>query len=131
MAKSRTHSQPLPRRAKSRAGQQQVPVIGLEAEFTLYVNDQKKKPEDIFGTAQAFVRKKMLPRKGRSFQLPVGGAVYFDTGVVEVATPIIEIEADCAVRAGRTLWEQLEFIRGELDAWESARGKRIRLEGFS
>ncbi len=106
-------------------------MIGLEAEFTLYVGDEKRKPEEVFGTAQAFVRQKMLPRKGRSFQLPVGGAVYFDTGVIEVATPIIEIEPDCAVRAGRTLWEQIEFVRGELDAWETAHGQRVRLEGFS
>jgi hypothetical protein len=73
----------------------------------------------------------MLPRKGRSFQLPVGGAVYFDTGVIEVATPIIEIETGCAARAGRTLWEQIEFVREELDAWEIAHQQRIRLEGFS
>ena len=108
-----------------------VPVIGLEAEFTLYVDDVKRRPEEVFGSAQNFVRQKMLPRKGRSFQLPVGGAVYFDTGVIEVATPIIEIEAGCAVRAGRTLWEQIEFIRGELDAWEISHGQRVRLEGFS
>lgn len=108
-----------------------MPVIGLEAEFTLYVDDVKCLPEDVFGTAQKFVRQKMLPRKGRSFQLPVGGAVYFDTGVIEVATPIIEIEAGCAARAGRTLWEQIEFVREELDAWEIAQQQRIRLEGFS
>ncbi len=120
----------LPRRLVTRrAGP--VPVIGLEAEFTLYVDDVKRLPEEVFGNAQEFVRQKMLPRKGRSFQLPVGGAVYFDTGVIEVATPIIEIEAGCAVRAGRTLWEQIEFVRGELDAWEIANSHRLRLEGFS
>src|SRR4051812_17704569 len=120
----------FPRRlAARRAGP--VPVIGLEAEFTLYVDDVKCLPEDVFGSAQKFVRQKMLPRKGRSFQLPVGGAVYFDTGVIEVATPIIEIEGGCAVRAGRTLWEQIEFIREELDAWEAAHSQRVRLEGFS
>ncbi|MEI9895950.1 MAG: hypothetical protein WDN28_19275 [Chthoniobacter sp.] len=104
---------------------------GSKREFTLYVDDVKRLPEEVFGTAQEFVRQKMLPRKGRSFQLPVGGAVYFDTGVIEVATPIIEIEAGCAPRAGRTLWEQIEFVRGELDAWELANGQRVRLEGFS
>jgi hypothetical protein len=128
MVKTGKFSSSLRRRASSRG---QVPVIGLEAEFTLYVDDEKRKPEEVFGTAQAFVRQKMLPRKGRSFQLPAGGAVYFDTGVIEVATPIIEIEAGCAVRAGRTLWEQIEFIRAELDAWEAANGARVRLEGFS
>jgi hypothetical protein len=128
MAKTGKQSHSLRRRGTSRGP---MPVIGLEAEFTLYVDDVKQKPEEIFGTAQKFVRQKMLPRQGRSFQLPVGGAVYFDTGVIEVATPIIEIEPGCAVRAGRTLWEQIEFVRGELDAWEAAHGKRVRLEGFS
>jgi hypothetical protein len=108
-----------------------VPVIGLEAEFSLYVDDAKRRPEEVFGNAQKFIRQKMLPRKGRSFQLPVGGAVYFDTGVIEVATPIIEIEDDCAVRAGRTLWEQIEFVRGELDVWQTEHANLIRLEGFS
>lgn len=116
---------------RHKLGHGPAPVIGLEAEFSLFVGEEKCRPEQVFGTAQRFVRQKMLPRKGRSFQLPAGGAVYFDTGVIEVATPIIEIEADCAVRAGRTLWEQLEFVRGELDAWEAAHGKRVRLEGFS
>jgi hypothetical protein len=128
MAPSSKTSKSL-RRLPARAGQ--VPVIGLEAEFTLYVGEEKRKPEDVFGTAQAFVRHKMLPRKGRSFQLPVGGAVYFDTGVIEVATPIIEIEPGCAVRAGRTLWEQIEYVRGELDDWEKKNRQRVRLEGFS
>jgi hypothetical protein len=124
----------LPRRRVARRPARAIPstpVIGLEAEFTLYVDDVKRRPEEVFGTAQKFVRQKMLPRKGRSFQLPVGGAVYFDTGVIEVATPIIEIEHGCAVRAGRTLWEQIEFVRGELDAWETDHGRRVRLEGFS
>ena len=69
----------------------QLPVIGLEAEFTLFLDEEKRRPEEVFRTPQAFVRGRMLPRKGSSFQLPAGGAVYFDTGVIEVATPIIEI----------------------------------------
>ena len=129
MAASPKLSKSSRRHAASRDGQ--LPVIGLEAEFTLYVGGEKRKPEEVFGTAQSFIRQKMLPRKGRSFQLPAGGAVYFDTGVIEVATPIIEIEEGCAARAGRTLWEQIEYIRGELDAWEKAHGQLVRLEGFS
>jgi hypothetical protein len=60
-----------------------------------------------------------------------GGALYFDTGVIELATPIIEIARGCAVRAGRCLWEQIGFVREELDAWEQEKGRRARLEGFS
>ena len=84
------------------------------------VRQEKRKPEHIFKNPQRIVRERMIPRTGRSFHMPSGGAIYFDTGVIEVATPIIEIERGCCVRAGRSLWEQIEFLRGELDAWEKA-----------
>jgi hypothetical protein len=103
----------------------------LEAEFTLYVDGVQKRPEAVFGNPRHMVREKMMPRPGRSWQLPSGGALYFDTGVVEVATPVVEIGPECVLRAVRSLWEQIAFIRGELNAWESAKGVSIRLEGFS
>ena len=34
-------------------------------------------------------------------------------------------------RAGRSLWESIGYIRGELDAWERRTGRRARLAGFS
>src|SRR2546421_184509 len=95
--------------------QPRKPVIGLEAEFTLFVRDQKKLPEHVFKNPQAIVRERMMPREGRSFHMPSGGAIYFDTGVIEVATPIIEIERGCCARAVRSLWEQIIFLRKELD----------------
>src|SRR5688572_15765792 len=79
------------------SSQTRIPVIGLESEFTVYVQEEKRLPEHIFKTPQQIVRAKMLPRTGRSFHLPSGGALYFDTGVIEVATPIIEIEDGCCV----------------------------------
>ena len=63
--------------------------------------------------------------------MPSGGAVYFDTGVIEVATPIIELEKGCCVRAGRSLWEQIAYLRQELNAWEERKGTPVRLQGFS
>jgi len=107
------------------------PVIGLEAEFSLFIDDVQKRPEDIFGTPQNLVRRKMIPRTGRSFQLPAGGAIYFDTGVIEVATPIVELEPGCCYRATRLLWEQIQYLRKELDAWAEREGCRARLQGFS
>ena len=106
-------------------------VIGYEAEFNVYVGDVKRRPEAVFGNPQRIVREAMIPRTGRSFHMPSGGAVYFDTGVIEVATPIIEIEEGCCARAGRSLWEQIGYLRRELDAWEARRGTRVRLQGFS
>ena len=107
------------------------PVIGLEAEFSLFIDDVQRRPEDIFGTPQNLIRRRMIPRTGRSFQLPAGGAIYFDTGVIEVATPIVELEPGCCYRATRLLWEQIRYLRKELDAWSERNGCRARLQGFS
>src|SRR5437773_2155694 len=106
-------------------------VIGLEAEFSLIIDDVRQRPEKIFGTPQRLVRRKMLPRMGRSFQLPSGGAIYFDTGVIEVATPIVELEPGCCYRATRLLWEQIHYVGRELRHWSRRHKCRARLQGFS
>jgi hypothetical protein len=106
-------------------------AIGLESEFTVVVDGQQERPEDVFGSPTAIVRQQMMHRTGRSYHLPTGGAIYFDTGVVEVATPVIEIARGCAARAGRSLWESILFVREELDAWEREQGRDVRLVGFS
>ncbi|MFN2475645.1 MAG: hypothetical protein ABR526_04805 [Chthoniobacterales bacterium] len=107
------------------------PVIGIEAEFTLFVDDVKCRPEEVFGTPRNLISVPMLPRTGRSFQLPSGGAIYFDTGVIEVATPIVEFEPGCAYRATRLLWEQIRYVREELDQWSTRNRCTCRLQGFS
>ena len=109
----------------------QLAAIGMEAEFVLLIDDEPARPEDIFGSPRAFIRGDLMHRKGTSYHLPTGGAVYFDTGVIEIATPVIEIEKGCATRAGRSLWEGIQFIREELDAWEKREGHNARLMGFS
>ena len=106
-------------------------VIGLEAEFNLFVDGKRRRPEKVFGDPSRLVRKKMIPRTGKSFQLPAGGAIYFDTGVIEVATPIVELERGCCYRATRLLWEQIRYLRAELDHWSKLHGRECRLQGFS
>jgi hypothetical protein len=106
-------------------------VMGLEAEFNLIVDERRRRPEKVFGDPSRLVRRKMIPRTGKSFQLPSGGAIYFDTGVIEVATPIVELERGCCYRATRLLWEQIRYLRRELDHWEKRHGCRCRLQGFS
>jgi len=106
-------------------------VIGLEAEFNLFINGRRRRPEKIFGDPSRLVRRRMIPRTGRSFQLPAGGAIYFDTGVIEVATPIIELERGCCYRATRLLWEQIRYLRRELDHWAKRHKCRCLLQGFS
>src|SRR3954463_13889865 len=128
MSKPRTPPLAL-RRRPATAGP--LAVVGMESEFTLYVQEEKRLPKNVFLNPQAIVREKMIPRTGKSYHLPSGGALYFDTGVIEVATPIIEVEQGCAVRVVRSLWEQIGFLRAELDAWETRKAATARLEGFA
>src|SRR5919112_5870939 len=109
----------------------QLAAIGMEAEFAVIMDGVQVRPEDIFGSPKRIIREKMMHRKGRSYHLPTGGAVYFDTGVIEVATPVIELAPGCAARAGRSLWESIRFLREELDDWERREGKEVHLVGFS
>ncbi len=129
---STRHAAKLPKGGESNAGRTaNLAAIGLEAEFSVVLDGQPVKPEDVFRSPRRIVRGPMMHRTGRSYHMPTGGAVYFDTGVIEIATPVIEIEPGCAARAGRSLWESIRFLRTELDAWEIRRGHTVHLAGFS
>lgn len=106
-------------------------AMGIESEFTVLLDGEPVKPEDVFKSPTNIVRQPMIHRTGHSYHLPTGGAVYFDTGVIEIATGMFEIEQGCAARAGRALWENIRYLRGELDAWEHAHGHNVDLAGFS
>jgi hypothetical protein len=112
-------------------GRLQLAAIGMEAEFSLVVDGFPARPESVFGDPRAFLGDKRMHRVGTSYHLSNGGAVYFDTGVIEVATPVIEITRGCAARAGRSLWEGILEVREALDRWERASGHDSRLVGFS
>jgi len=113
------------------AGRLQLAAMGMEAEFSVEVDGSPARPEEVFGSPRAFVRGELMHRQGTSYHLPTGGAVYFDTGVIEIATPVIEIERGAAARAGRSLWESILYLREELDDWERRTGREVRLAGFS
>jgi len=119
------------RKGEAKPHSLRVAAVGLEAEFSLFIDEQAERPEEIFGSPRAFIRGPLHHRRGTSFQLPTGAAVYFDTGVIELATPPIELDRGCMARAGRLLWEAITFLRGELDAWENRTGHMVRLAGFS
>jgi hypothetical protein len=108
-----------------------LPVIGLEAEFRVFVDGREVLPEEYWRAPSAFITRPLLRRSSKSSQLPTGGAVYFDGGVLEVVTPVIEIASQCTARAVRSLWEQIGFVRDQLDGWEQRNAKNVRLEGFS
>jgi hypothetical protein len=108
-----------------------LPVIGIEAEFKVYLDEAEVTPEEVWKTPSGFIDRPLLRRTNKSSQLPTGGAVYFDGGVLEVVTPVIEIAPQCTARVVRSLWEQIGFVRDELTKWEQRSGKRVRLEAFS
>ncbi len=109
----------------------ELAAVGLEAELTLLVDDRPADPAAVFGDPRGFIREPLMHRVGTSYHLPNGAVVYFDTGVIEVATPAIEMEPGCMSRAARSLWEALHFVRAHLDRWEHDSGHRARLQGFS
>lgn len=117
--------------AAARDATPSLSAIGLEAEFAVVLDGQPVRPEDVFGSPRKIVRGPLVHRTGRSYHLPTGSAVYFDTGVIELATPMIELERGCAARAGRVLWESIRFLRRELDAWQEHDGHDVNLVGFS
>jgi len=106
-------------------------AIGIESEFIFVLNEREVNPRDVFEDPRGFIRGELMHRIASSYHIPTGGAVYFDNGVIEVATPLVEIERGCAVRAGRSLWESIMFVRDELDEWERRTANSTRLLAFS
>jgi len=107
------------------------PVTGMEAEFNVVMDGVEIDPRKFWGSPTAFIDQPLLPRTRSSLQLPTGGAVYFDRGVIEVVTPVIELAPGCTARVVRNLWEQIAFVRDELTKWEAKSGKHIRLKAYS
>src|SRR5687767_5397299 len=105
-------------------------AIGLEAEFALVVDGEPRKVEEVFRDPRDFIGSALVHRRGTSYHLPTGGIVYFDTGVIEVATPLIEIERGCGTRATRSLWESILVVRDGLAGWEQRKGRTAARGGF-
>ena len=84
---TRTRKRPRPEeRLEVQSRGVSLGAMGIESEFTVLLDGRAVKPEDVFQTPTNIVREKMLHRTGRSYHLPTGGALYFDTGVIELAT---------------------------------------------
>jgi hypothetical protein len=107
------------------------PVMGIEAEFEVHVDGERVIPETYWGTPGAFITLPLGAQGANNPQLPTGGSVYFDQGVIEVVTPVIELAPGCSARAVRNLWEQIGFVRDELTRWGARTSHEGRLAGFS
>src|SRR5688500_19288438 len=108
-----------------------MPVCGMEAEFNVVMDGKEIDPRKFWGDPTAFIDQPLLRRTRSSLQLPTGGAVYFDRGVIEVVTPVIELAPGCTARVVRNLGEQIAFVRDELTKWEGKTGRHIRLKAYS
>src|SRR5918996_4795326 len=108
-----------------------LPVTGMEAEFNVYLDGVEIDPRAYWGQPRAFIDQPLLSREKSSYQIPTGGAVYFDRGVIEVVTPVIELAPGCTARVVRNLWEQIGFVRNELTKWEVRKGRDVRLKAYS
>jgi hypothetical protein len=108
-----------------------MPVTGMEAEFNVVLDGVEIDPREYWGRPAAFIDRPLLSREKSSYQIPTGGAVYFDRGVIEVVTPVIELAPGCSGRVVRNLWEQITFVRDELTKWETRTGHHVRLKAYS
>lgn len=109
----------------------EMPVMGMESEFNVWIDDVEIDPKKYWGVPAAFIDRPLLPRQKSSLQLPTGGAVYFDRGVIEVVTPVIELAPRSTARMVRNLWEQVGFVRDQLTRWEKRSGHTVRLKAYS
>jgi hypothetical protein len=109
----------------------EMPAIGMESEFNVWVDGEEVVPEKYWSHPSEFMDRELLPRTEKSLQLPTGGAVYFDRGVIEVVTPVIEIAPGCTARVVRNLWEQIGFVRAQLTRWEQLTNHQVQLKAYS
>src|SRR5947209_788297 len=108
-----------------------MPVIGMESEFNVWLDEVEINPEPIWKHPKAFIDAPLLHREQTSAHIPTGGAAYFDRGVIEVVTPVIELAPQATARMVRNLWEQIQFVRDQLTNWEQKTGHTVRLKAYS
>lgn len=105
--------------------------MGMEAEFNVWLDEVEINPEPYWIHPKAFIDAPLLKREKTSSHIPTGGAVYFDRGVIEVVTPVIELSPGCSARVVRSLWEQIGFVREHLTRWGQRTGHEVRLKAYS
>jgi hypothetical protein len=108
-----------------------MPVMGMESEFNVWLDEAEINPESYWKHPKAFIDTPLLEREKTSSQIPTGGAVYFDRGVIDVVTPVIELAPHSTARMVRNLWEQIGFVRDQLTRWGKKEGHTVRLKAYS
>src|SRR2546421_2610594 len=118
-------------RLRARRTWLEMPVCGMESEFNVWLDEVEINPEVYWKHPGNFIDRALLPREKSSLQLPTGGAVYFDRGVIEVVTPVIELAPASTARMVRNLWEQIGFVRDQLTQWGDENDHVVRLKAYS
>ena len=118
-------------RLRARRTWLKMPAIGMESEFNVWLDEVEINPELYWKHPGNFIDRALLPREKSSLQLPTGGAVYFDRGVIEVVTPVIELAPASTARMVRNLWEQIGFVRDQLTKWGRENHHTVRLKAYS
>jgi hypothetical protein len=108
-----------------------MPVMGMESEFNVWLDGEEINPETYWKDPTAFISRKLMRREKTSSSIPTGGALYFDRGVIEVVTPVIELAEGAPARVVRNLWEAIGFVRHELTKWGRRHGHDVRLKAYS
>lgn len=108
-----------------------MPVIGMESEFNVLLDGKEIDPREYWGHPRKFIREALLPRERSSSHMLTGGAVYFDRGVIEVVTPVIELGEGSTARMVRNIWEQIGYVRNRLDVWSEQHGHDVKLRAYS
>ena len=108
-----------------------MPVTGIEAELAVFAGGERVDPARLWTSPSALMGPAAVPATGPAAPLAAGGVVYFDDGVAEIVTPVIELGPGATARAVRNLWEGMEQVAGRLEAWAEASGRSVRLQGFS
>ena len=108
-----------------------MPVMGIESELAVIVDGERLDPERLWASPSALIGPAPLEPSGATAPLPGGGVLYFDQGVVEIVTPVIELGPGASARAVRNVWEGIGHVRERMTQWSAANGRDVRLQGFS
>ena len=108
-----------------------MPVTGIEAELAVFVDGERVDPARVWVTPAALMGPAAVAASGPAAPLAGGGVLYFDDGVVEIVTPVIELGPGATARAVRNLWEGIGQVSDRLTAWSLAERHSVRLQGFS
>ena len=68
-----------------------MPVTGIEAELAVFVDGERVDPARIWTSASSLMGPAAVEAGGLAAPLAGGGVLYFDDGVAEIVTPVIEL----------------------------------------